>query len=71
MLIHVVKPGEALWQIASFYRVPVMRITNVNELPNPNRLLVGQSLVIPTEDLPKVHSDYLINLQCWPLNLMH
>ena len=21
MLIHVVKPGEALWQIASFYRV--------------------------------------------------
>ncbi len=50
MLIHVVKPGETLWQIASFYRVPVIRIINVNELPNPNQLLIGQSLVIPTED---------------------
>lgn len=50
MLIHVVKPGEALWQIASFYRVPVSRIIEVNELPDPNLLLTGEALVIPTED---------------------
>ncbi len=51
MLIHVVKPGEALWQIANFYRVPAASIVEVNELPDPNRLAIGQALVIPTEDI--------------------
>jgi spore germination protein len=50
MLIHVVKPGEALWQIASLYRVPVSSIVEINELPDPNLLLNGEALVIPTED---------------------
>lgn len=50
MLIHVVKPGEALWQISAFYRVPISRIIEVNELPNANLLLNGEALVIPTED---------------------
>lgn len=50
MLIHVVKPGETLWQISSLYRVPVSRIVDINELPDANLLLSGQALVIPTED---------------------
>ncbi|HYF83685.1 MAG TPA: LysM peptidoglycan-binding domain-containing protein [Clostridia bacterium] len=50
MLIHVVKPGEALWQISSFYRVPASKIIDINELPNANLLLIGEALVIPTED---------------------
>ncbi|MDF2673553.1 MAG: putative glycosyl hydrolase [Clostridiales bacterium] len=50
MLIHVVKPGESLWLISSVYRVPISRIVNVNSLESPNQLLIGQSLVIPTED---------------------
>lgn len=49
MLIHVVRPGETLWQIASFYRVTVNEIVDVNELPNANLILNGQALVIPTE----------------------
>jgi spore germination protein len=48
MLIHVVQRGEALWQIANRYRVTVQQIVDVNELPNPNRILIGQALVIPT-----------------------
>lgn len=50
MLIHVVKPRETLWLISSVYHVPVSRITTANGLQNPNELLVGQALVIPTED---------------------
>ncbi len=50
MLIHVVKAGESLWQIAAFYRIPLARIINANALPDNNTILVGQSLVIPTED---------------------
>jgi spore germination protein len=48
MIIHVVQRGEVLWQIANRYRVSVSQIVETNELPNPNQLVVGQSLVIPT-----------------------
>lgn len=50
MLIHVVKPGETLWRISTNYGVPISQIVNINELPNPNQLVVGQAIVIPTED---------------------
>lgn len=50
MLIHVIKSGESLWQISKYYGVSVNKIIEVNELPNPNRLVIGQALVIPTED---------------------
>lgn len=51
MLIHVIKSGDTLWQIASFYGVPIANIININQLSNPNELVIGQSLVIPTEDV--------------------
>ncbi|CAM5196797.1 Spore germination protein OS=Ureibacillus acetophenoni OX=614649 GN=SAMN05877842_105141 PE=4 SV=1 [Ureibacillus acetophenoni] len=47
MLIHVVNRGETLWQLAALYNVSIDAIQSVNQLPNPNRLLLGQSLVIP------------------------
>ena len=40
--------GETLWQIASQYHVDIQSIIQVNQLENPNELVVGQSLVIPT-----------------------
>lgn len=46
--IHVVKSGETLWQIANAYRVHSSSIAQINQLPNPNQLVIGQSLVIPT-----------------------
>jgi len=49
MLIHVVRPGETLWQIANNYKVPISSIIQVNELLNPNQLVIGQALVIPAE----------------------
>jgi spore germination protein len=50
MIIHVVQKGETLWQIANRYKVEVPQIVQTNGLPNPNQLLVGQALVIPTND---------------------
>lgn len=47
MVIHVVQSGETLWQIASRYNVGMNAIVQINELANPNQLVVGQSLVIP------------------------
>ena len=51
MFIHVVAPGESLWQIANTYHVSMEEIEAVNELPDAGRLVVGQALVIPSEDV--------------------
>ena len=46
MEIHVVKPGESVYSIATQYGVPWQKIVSDNELENPNQLVVGQTLVI-------------------------
>ena len=48
MIIHVVKRGEALWQIADRYNVTIEDIVNLNKLNNPDILLPGHALLIPT-----------------------
>ncbi|PKR82518.1 glycosyl hydrolase family 18 protein [Heyndrickxia camelliae] len=47
MQIHVVKPNETVTGIARLYQVSVNELISANELPNPDRLVVGQALVIP------------------------
>ncbi|MFD1706446.1 LysM peptidoglycan-binding domain-containing protein [Siminovitchia sediminis] len=47
MIIHVVRSGETLSTIARRYGSNVSQIAAANELPDPNRLIVGQALVIP------------------------
>jgi len=49
MVIHIVKAKETLGQIAYSYRVPLTQIVEANELPDPNQLVIGQALVIPSE----------------------
>ena len=46
MDIHVVRPGDTLYSIAREYGVPMAQLLNDNQLPNPSRLAVGQTLVI-------------------------
>ncbi|MCI8869711.1 MAG: LysM peptidoglycan-binding domain-containing protein [Lawsonibacter sp.] len=46
MDIHAVQPGETLYSIAQDYGVPMARLLDDNQLPNPTRLVVGQTLVI-------------------------
>lgn len=51
LLIHVVAPGDTLFTIARRYGVTVDALIETNRPPNPENLVVGQDLVIPTEDL--------------------
>ena len=46
-ITHVVKSGETLGAIAAKYHVRVAVIQFANHIANPNRIRVGQTLVIP------------------------
>lgn len=50
ILIHVIGPGETLYQISQRYQVPLDRIVEDNGLTDPNQLLIGQALVIRKEN---------------------
>ncbi len=45
--VHTVQAGETLFAIAQKYGVTVQAIVSANSLSNPNRLDVGQQLIIP------------------------
>lgn len=47
MQIHVVQRGQSLYGIAAAYGTTVEDIVEANEIPNPARLVTGQTLVIP------------------------
>ncbi|HHV62858.1 MAG TPA: LysM peptidoglycan-binding domain-containing protein [Firmicutes bacterium] len=46
-VIHIVEPGDTLWQIAVKYQASVRDIMNWNGITDPNTLWVGQRLIIP------------------------
>lgn len=48
MNIHTVKPGDTIFKIARKYSVSPMKIIENNDLQNPDRLSVGQELLILT-----------------------
>ncbi|TDK58131.1 LysM peptidoglycan-binding domain-containing protein [Bacillus salipaludis] len=48
MQIHVVQKGETLWAISQRYGITINQIVSANQLENPNQLVVGLALVIPT-----------------------
>jgi spore germination protein len=48
MQIHVVKKGETLWDISRRFGIPIDQIISVNEFESPEKLVVGQALIIPT-----------------------
>lgn len=50
---HVVEPNQTLLFIAKGYDTTVQKILAANPGVNPNRLRVGQKLIIPAEETPK------------------
>ena len=47
MLIYTVKKGDTLFELAERFRVTTELLASVNGLENPDRLSVGQALIIP------------------------
>lgn len=47
MQIYIVQRNDSLTTIARRFRTTAADITEANDLPNPNNLVVGQALVIP------------------------
>ena len=64
MDIHVVQPGDTLYNVAQRYGVPMSRLLQDNQLPNPSRLVVGQTLVIqyPLETYTVAQGDTLASI---------
>ena len=50
--IHVVRRGETLASISRWYGVSMKAIVKANSIKNPNRIYVGQRLVIPKKTQP-------------------
>jgi spore germination protein len=49
VLIYVVQKGDSLWQLSQRYDVPVNDIVEANGLEPADILVVGQSVIIPSE----------------------
>lgn len=47
MQIHVIQQNQSLFGIAQAYGTTVEDLIEANEIPNPNNLVIGQTLVIP------------------------
>lgn len=58
-MIHVVRRGDTLWSLGRRYGVPWTEMTYVNQLRDPDQLVVGQTLLIadreqrPTSELER------------------
>ena len=68
MQIHVVKSGEALWGLSKRYGVTMDQIITANQLDTPDKLVVGQALVIPTETQPQTASKPVIDVNAYTIN---
>lgn len=62
MEIYVVKRGDSVYSIAQRFGVTPQQIISVNELENPARLIVGQSLVILPDTYTVERGDSLYNI---------
>jgi murein DD-endopeptidase MepM/ murein hydrolase activator NlpD len=52
-LLHVIRRGEALSEIAASYGIGVDALRRANHLPNSNHLIVGEVLRIPPREGPQ------------------
>ena len=53
MIIHVVRQGDTVYSLARMYGTTPLKIIEDNELDNPSELVIGQTLVILTDETNK------------------
>lgn len=53
--IYVVRPGDTLWAIARSQGVSLDAVLAANALPDPNQLVVGQAIIIPSRPAPRTY----------------
>lgn len=46
-VFHVVAPGETIWRISKMYDVKISDIARANDLKTPEKLEIGQRLLVP------------------------
>jgi spore germination protein len=46
--IYVIQSGDSLWQIAQRFGVTSEALQQLNQFPEPDRLVIGQAILIPT-----------------------
>jgi len=51
-IIHIVAPGETLFNIAQQYNVQVEMLSALNGITDPNSVFVEQALIIPPTNIP-------------------
>jgi spore germination protein len=59
--IHVVQPGQTLYQLSHMYGVPIKKIADANEISIEKTLVVGQALLIPVAGNSKPRRSAEIN----------
>lgn len=47
MMFYVIQPGDSLWKIARQYQTTVDALAQANQIANPDRIYIGQKLLIP------------------------
>lgn len=52
-ITHKVRSGETLWEIAKKYNIPMALIIEANDIKDPSKLRINQSLKIPPPDFSK------------------
>ncbi|CCO08754.1 BsuPI-related putative proteinase inhibitor [Desulforamulus hydrothermalis] len=52
MAVYIVQPGDTLAQIAARFNTTVAELQRLNNLANPNLILVGQQLTVPDTATP-------------------
>lgn len=64
MFIHTVTQGETLQSISELYQVSIPILMKINELPNPDNLVIGQTIIIrkPTILYTVAEGDTLYNI---------
>ena len=68
MLIHVVSSGDTLGRLAAQYNVPVNALQQINQLPDPNKLLIGQAILIP---IPGIYHTVQAGQTLWQIARMY